>query len=318
MRARSLFHLASIALALAGAACVAGPDTELEDDLSIPEFEDYIDGKHDTGYVGTRAAEIEATFFGRVRVMQPGKTAEELRMIADAIEANPSSWDHRDITSQVTEQVKYARNALKAQKLNLNLEGGDPSFTQIDVIEGGLELSYELHVESLVKLKDLESQGLTVADLVGREVTPTLPLVPAGLFDRVHAQCATDPDDPNAAVDEHELGAHNLFFYWDPRRTGCPLTDADLVTASYRVTSSLDAPTVYPEYDRLVADGRIDMVAIFGQIEHGELSTDDWGYRSFRDFSRVFERKGFRIVETFESGKGHRLEKTYPGGAAWW
>ncbi|HEX7976465.1 MAG TPA: hypothetical protein VF498_18790, partial [Anaerolineales bacterium] len=38
---------------------------------------------------------------------------------------------------------------------------------------------------------------------------------------------------------------------WDPARSGCPLTDADLATATYEVTSSLDAPTVYPEYNLL-------------------------------------------------------------------
>src|SRR5690349_18278193 len=155
-----------VALALLGAGCVAGSDAGL-DEGNIPSFEDYVDGKMDTGYVGTRAAEMEATFAGRVRVLIAGKTAAELETIAAAIQSNPTSWEHREITSQVTEQIKYARNALKAEKLNLNLEGGEPHFTQIDVVEGGLELSYTLSVESLVKLKDLEAQGLTVTDLVG-------------------------------------------------------------------------------------------------------------------------------------------------------
>lgn len=293
--------------------CAMNPADGTPEEVEIPSFGDFNDDKADTGYVGARAAELEAVFSGRVRVLVPDRSSAELETIAAALRADPRSWEHRDITSQVTEQIKYGRNALRAEDLNLNLEGGTPVFASVEVIDGGLELAYEVAVEALVKFKDLEERGLTPGDLVGRVVSPRLPAVPAGLFERIGAQCATDPDT-GGVVDEHDLGAHNLFYYWDPAREGCPLTEADLVTGSYRIDSSLDTPTVYPEYDRLVADGRVDMVAVFGQITHGELTNSDWGFISSRAFTDLFQRRGFRIVETFADNRGKRLERTYGGG----
>lgn len=301
---------APVLLAAALATGCALSDAPGED---IPGFEDYFDGKSDTGYVGTRAAEMEAVLRGRVKVELPDRTAAELETTAAALRANPSDWNLRSITNQVTEQVKYARNALKAEKLDLNLEGGSPTFSAVTVVGNGLQLDYELKVESLVKFKELESRGLTPADLIGKVVEPRLPLVPAGLFERTSNKCATDPDSGDA-VAAAELGAHNLFYYFDPARSGCPLTDADLVTSRYEIRSSLDAPTVYPEYDRLVADGKISMVVIFGQIEHGELKSNDWGFISYGDMTRAFQSQGFTRTEQFPDNKGQRLRKSFPGG----
>ncbi len=295
------------ALALA-AACSVGDSLE-----EFPTMEDWVDGKEDTGYVGNRAAEIEASFTGHVEVAQPGKTAEELEAIAAELRENPRSWSHRDITNQVTEQIKYARNVLKAQKYDLNLEGGSPAFSTITVGPESLTLAYTVEVESLVKFKDLEERGLTPADLIGNVIDVTLPVLPAGLFERTGNQCATDTDTGDQPAAE-DLGAHNLFYYFDPVREGCPMVETDLVVAKYQVTSSLDAPTVYPEYDQLVADGKITMVTIFGQITHGELESNDWGFISFNTFTRKLRYLGFDKTETFADNRGHQMRRTYPGG----
>lgn len=299
------------------AACTTEVATEPDALDGFPDFDEWGDcrsgGKCDTGYVGNRAAELEAVFSGRVFVALPDKTAAERETIAEALRTNPDSWEHRDVTNNVTQQIKYARNALKAERLNLNLEGGTPAFTSVQVVDDGLELVYTLAVESLVKFKDLEAQGLTPQDLVGRVIMPRLPRVPAGLFERVGNKCATDPDNGMQPTME-DLRADNLFFYWDPARAGCPLGENELVTGEYRVDSSLDAATVYPEYDRLVADGRVDMQIIFGQITHGELASNDWGFISYRAMRSVFGRMGFRVVEEFAGNTGSRLEKRYAGG----
>lgn len=294
---------------LAATACAASDGGSDE----LPSFEDYVDGKEDTGYVGTRAAEMEAVLRGRVQVDVPGRSPSELETTAAALRANPNDWNLRSITGQVTEQIKYARNALKAEKLDLNLEGGSPTFSAVTVVAGGLVLDYELKVESLVKFKEIEERGLTPADLVGKVVEPTLPLLPGGLFERTSNRCATDPDT-GADVPAADVGAHNLFFYWDPARTGCGLGADDLITAHYEIRSSLDTPTVYPEYDQLVADGKVTMAVIFGQIEHGELKSNDWGFLSFNTMSRSFRNQGFAKTETFPENRGQTMKKTFPGG----
>ncbi len=302
------------AVLLATAAATAACAESAPDDIDEMDFESFAEGKEDTGYIGSRAAEMNATFTGVVRVAVPNKTTAELTALATAIKANPGAWEHRAITSQVTEQLKYARNALKSEKLNLNLEGGTPTFSAVTRVTGGLELSYEVSVESLVKFKELEAQGLKPADLVGKVVTPKLPKTPAGLLARIGTSCATDPDDPAAPVALADLGDHNLFFYFDPAKPGCTLGAADVITARYEIRSSLDAPTAYPEYDKLVADGKIKMGIIFGQIEHGELQSNDWGYISFDEMTYQFQRKGFKVTTRIAGGKGHRMTRTYDGG----
>lgn len=310
----SVGALASILCSLTGVGCTAaGASGAADDELNIPDFEDFNDGKTDTGYVGSAAAEVEATLRGHVRVMLPNRSAADLSALATQLTTETNPWVS-EVSNAVTEQTKYARNTLSSQKLNLNLEGGSPHYTSATAIEGGLDVAYELKIESLVKFRELAESGLTLEDLVGRSIDLRLPLQPGGLLERVGDSCATDAEEPGGQVAAGELRADNYFFYFDPTRTGCRLTDADLVTATYHVESSVDAPRVYPEYDRLVADGRIDMTAIFGQIEHGELLPEDLGNYAFDDFTSAFTRRGFRVAEEFANGAGHRLEKRYAGG----
>ncbi len=307
----SFFRSLLISVPIGSMLACAAPGAD--DSLGFPDFNDYVEQKSDTGYVGNRAYELEATFAGKVQVLVPGKTAAELQTIATQLKANPQDWSLSNITEQVTEQIKYARNQLKAEKLNLNLEGGDSVFSNVSVIEGGLEIEYTLQIESLVKHKDLQTQGITPADLVGKTVQATLPLNPTDLLARVGGACSTDPET-GKDVPAADLRADNFFFYWNPKKAGCPLTAAQLATATYRVQSSYDAAVVYPEFDKLVADRRIDMTVIFGQIEHGELKSHDWGFIGFEDVSSAWKRQGFRVAERFPGNRGHRLEKRFSSG----
>ncbi len=294
---------------LIAAACSG---TSAEDDGF--SFDDFVDGKGDTGYLGSRAAEIEATFNSKVRVPVPGKSQTELEAIAAALRANPKDFNHSAITDKVTLHGKFARNALRASKFNLNLEGGDPSFSAITVEPGALVLEYQVKVESLVKYRDLEDQGKTPEDLVGQQIDMKLPLVIDGLLEKVGVSCSSDFDASGAAVPTEDLRADNMFYYWHPERMGCSLGASDLVAGSYKVTSSTDQKTVYPEYDKLVADGKLQMVQLFGQITHGDLLDNDLGWIAYRDIKRFLMASSYQLVETLPNNTGVRLAKTLPNG----
>jgi hypothetical protein len=303
---RSLRLLAPI---LVASACASSG----EGDIDMFSFDDFADGKVDTGYLGSRAAEMEATFTSKLRVPLPGSAAE-LQAMADKLKATPTDYSVREVVTAVSTHAKFARNALRAAKFNLNLESGEPAFSTVTVEAGGLLVEYTLKVESLVKYKDLEAMMLTPASLVGQQIDMKLPLVIDGLHERVGVKCSSDFDSNGAAVPAGDLRPDNLFYYWHPERSGCTLGAADLAPASYKVTSSNMQTSVYPEYDKLAADGKITMVQIFGQIEHGELSDSDWGFRSYEDIKRLLEGQGFRVTKTFPNKHGVRLEKTMPKG----
>ena len=295
-----------ILLAAMAIGCAVEVIDNSQGNSTLPSFENFTDHKKDTGYIGNKAVEIEATFTGLVHVMVPDKTPQELEAIAAELRVKPSSYNLRHISVQVTEQMKYARNMLKAEQLDLNLEGGKTNFSEVTVLPTGLALSYSVKVESLVKFKELEKKHLTPQDLVGKVIHPVLPILPDGLFERTGSKCSTDPD---TGAEAEELNVNNLFYYFDPLRDSCPLQESELVTGRYEVTSSLNAPTVYPEYNLLVADKRIDMVAIYGQIVHSqELKPDDNGWWAFKNVTWEFETIGFEKVEVLADGLGHRLE----------
>jgi hypothetical protein len=230
------------------------------------------------------------------------------------LKTSPSDYSVHEIASAISTHAKFARNPLRAAKYNLNLESSEPEYGSVTVETGALLVEYTLKVESLVKYKDLEAMGLTPASLVGQQLDMKLPLVIDGLKERVGTKCSSDFDAHGAEVPADELRVDNMFYYWDAARTGCPLTAADLAGGSYKVTSSNAQGSVFPEFDKLVADGKIQMVQIFGQIEHGDLSDSDWGWHSYYDIKRLLEGQGFRVTQTFPDKKGVRLEKTMAHG----
>lgn len=295
-----------IILMLSMAACGSESD---RDEYQPLDFESFVDGKEDTGYVSNKAAELEAKLTAKVYIDMTGKTPQEIQELADSL-PGASRWTLQKYTSP---QLKYARNPLKSEKLDLNLERGEPVVLNVSTGASGVWLEYENSIESLVKFKELEEKGLTPADLVGKLIDFILPAAPESVFEKGGLACAADPDGDE--LHEEDLNADNYFYYFDPSKPGCPLqAPGDLVDARYEILSSLDARSVYPEYDLLTADKRITMVNLFGQIEHGDLLSGDLGWTAYNQFKRDFQYAGFSVTETFPDDFGVRMEKTYPGG----
>ncbi len=297
---------------LAGCTAIDMPTSTGPEGGERLSFEQFLSQKNDTGYVGNKASELEITATGTVRVLLDAAGPDELEALAEAIRANPTDQAHRDITRAVSDQLKFARNALKGRRLNLNLEGGEPAITAVDVIDGGLDLSYSVRIESLIKLMDL-GQGQRLEDFVGLEITADLPMRIDGLKDRATG-CWEDIDNgqPPPAAD---LNDWNLFYYWKPSRQGCVLRGDDLSTATLRVTSSsASAPTVYPEYDRLVEDGRVTMTAVFGQMTHGQLRDSDSGFYFYEAFVKTWTDQGYERVGAIDTNLGETLRKTVTNG----
>ncbi|MBW1871534.1 MAG: proprotein convertase P-domain-containing protein [Deltaproteobacteria bacterium] len=273
------------------------------------DFETFIDGKEDTGYLSNKAAEMEARLISKVYIDMTGQSAQAIQAKADSLQS-ASRWTLQKYTSP---QLKYARNPLKGEKLDLNLERGDPEVVDVTTDANGVWLQYASSIESLVKFKELEEMNLTPSDLIGKQIAFQLPSMPESVFGKGGIACASDPDGDELHVED--LNDSNYFYYFDPDKQGCALVaNVDLVSANYEIISSLDTPSVYPEYDLLTQDKKISMVNLFGQITHGDLEDNDWGWIAYEQFKREFERAGFSVAETFENNFGHRLTKTYTGG----
>jgi hypothetical protein len=92
-----------------------------------------------------------------------------------------------------------------------------------------------------------------------------------------------------------QLHDETYWYHWRPETPGC--LDAVATTkATATVTRVLPAgTTVYPEYDKLASDGRIDVVVFFGQAE--STAEDDYGFILARQFERLLKPAGFTKAE---------------------
>ena len=118
-----------------------------------------------------------------------------------------------------------------------------------------------------------------------------------------------DAGDTCAKYNSHITLGQSIYWYmWHPTKSGC---NADLQTMTVTVSKVLPAKeTTYPEYDKLIEDGKVTAVVIFGQIGD-ELNEWDTGVRNFERMSRWLRDGGF--VEAAEAPVGRRFNKLISG-----
>ena len=308
---KMLLPLLFPALLVAPACGDDGSVGESEAGIEADPFRDFLGGgKEDTGYVGDRAIELEATLSSRVVIALSAKTDEARTAELERAKTSPRAvfW------AAVTSQIKHGRIQLRRETFQLNLERGDATYGTPEAVETGIAVDFSIDVDTLVKLKDLP-EDQDPAGLVGKKTALQLPLDPVAVFEAGGAACASN-DDGSALAEDAHLEAVNYFYYFDPDRESCKLADEGLLhAASFEVRSSLDATEAYPELDLLADDGELSMVAVFGQIKHGELQRWDWGWIAYEDFADALRAQGFTRTDQLgdEESFGEVLEKTYPG-----
>src|SRR5262249_35218889 len=139
------------------------------------------------------------------------------------------------------------------------------------------------------------------AKLAGKVYQPVVPASPGDLFDKVGAACGTKEG-------EIDVEASVYWYVRTPAKSGC---QADTTTLNVTVAKVLPAGgTTYPEYDRLLADKRIDVLVLFGQVDHGTLSNDDYGFQLVSDFEGMLTDGGFKKGT---ADKGLRYTRTKRG-----
>lgn len=304
MRSEYFVRLVAALVAASVVACGgAEGDEEVFDDAADDMDAFAATGKTDTGYVSDKAAELNAELSGKIVLDVASLPAGE----REPLVAKARAGDKAAFALLPTEQVKYARNVLKKEKFNANIESGAANVTSVALTGNGarIEVVYKLTVESLVKDKDLQAQGLTLTQLIGRTVALTLPADPKSAFAKGGLACAEDPDDPSENIST-EISVHNYFYYWKPEKSGCSIPKQDV---TFTVKNPSAAKPSYPEFDKLLADKKITMVVLFGQLEHGDLLSGtgadegwDWGWIGYDDFSGWLRKEGYKEVVRVPAG----------------
>jgi hypothetical protein len=137
---------------------------------------------------------------------------------------------------------------------------------------------------------------------VGQTFTAKVPANPFTVFTEAGKSCA-DSDD-HIGLDQ------TVYWYrWEPSQTGCKIAMQDLsVTVSKTFSTSTSG--VYPEFDQLLADGKLTAVIMFGEIDDGPITESETGMQSFKRYGSWLEGAGFKSVT---APLGKRYEKTVHG-----
>jgi len=133
---------------------------------------------------------------------------------------------------------------------------------------------------------------------VGNVLEAVVPVRPYDVMRDASDKCA-DPDN--------HLGlSQSIYWYmWNPDRAGCMIATE---RATITVSRTFDAAEArYPEYDRLLEDGKITAVVLFGQIGDGAVSQSDPGMTALNRMARDLTAAGFQEVP--DAPLGRRFSK---------
>jgi hypothetical protein len=263
-----------------GADPPAGPNPFLEDQGA--------DGKSDTGYLNPDGVEVEVDL--EANVTSPG----------NRITHAPADVGQFAMTYLRKAERMYleswAETATSEQTVEWLVDGTWLTAAQARSVETSKLKRFRLRTLNAVLLKKYATDVTE-----GMVVTAKVPVKPYTIFNDAGKSCADV--DPHYPVDQT--------YYWDawnPDQDGCPeeLVQEASITVRRVLTSPHDT---YPEYDRLVADGKVTTVMIFGQMGDGEtVSNRDQNMTAFRNMAEWLKGAGFR--EVTPAPVGRRFTKT--------
>lgn len=270
-------------------ASLAGCSSSTDETLDNPFTADLADdGKEDSAYFNPDGMEIEVDLEGDI-AGPSFRLAEAPAMIGQFALTYFRKRDQMYIES-------LAEDATTSGRAEWLIDG---KWIAADQLPADAELKHW-------RLRGLNTVFLFAAGTrpkVGDVFKAKVPLNPFTVFADAGASCADN--------DDHITLDQSVYWYrWEPEQTKCKLTTQD-ITVTVSKTMSTSSTTVYPEYDQLVADGKLTVVILFGQIDDGALTENETGMRNFARYQRMLTAAGF-VAVTAPLGK--RFEKKLAGG----
>lgn len=137
---------------------------------------------------------------------------------------------------------------------------------------------------------------------VGLKFSAKAPLAPFSVLTDAGKTCA-DNDD-HIGLDE------SVYWYrWEPEQPSCKIALQELqvtVSKTFPKTTS----SVYPEFDQLVADKKLTVVIMFGEIDDGPITANETGMQNFTRYGQWLLDAKFKSAT---APLGKRYEKTVNG-----
>jgi hypothetical protein len=277
--------LASFSIALVATAC-ATSDQDVGENPFLQDMAD--DGKEDSAYMNPDGIEAEVDLEGDV-------TATSSRVSEGPIAIGQFAMTYfRKQEKMYIESL--AEDGTAADRAEWLVNG---TWYPANQVPTGATLKH-WRLRGLNTVLLFENAKAKVNDVF----TAKVPLGPFTVMtDARGASCADD--------DDHITLDQSVYWYrWAPDQPGCTIPMQDL-----KVTVSKRFPTLqsarYPEYDQLVADNKVTVVVLFGQIDDGAITASETGMRNFTKYGTWLKAAGYAEAT---APVGKRYEKTLAGG----
>ena len=245
------------------------------------------DGKEDSAYLNPDGAEVEVDIEGDA-VGPAGQLTD-----APAVLAQYATTVFRKAETMYIESV--AEDATAADRAEWQVNG---TWYTSDKLPAGAALKHW-------RLRGMNTVLLFSASKtakVGQTFTAKAPLKPFSVFADAGKTCA-DSDD-HIGLDE------SVYWYrWEPKAS-CKIPQQDLQVTVSKTFAKTQA-SVYPEFDQLVADKKLTVVIMFGEIDDGPITANETGMQSFTQYGTWL--KAAKFVKAANAPLGERYEKTVNG-----
>lgn len=276
------FSLAVMIGACAGDAEVIGGDEPGDN----PFLADPAGGKEDSQYLNPDGIEVEIDVEADIEA-----PAWKMRVAPGVLAQYAMTWLRAE---KILYLESVAEDASSADRVEWFIDGEWKPSGEVETLEGDARIRFRIRGMNAVILNDYDS----LAE-VGKALAVQVPVRPFAIMEEAGDRCATP--------DNHITLSQSVYWYlWNPERAGC---DAELQPMSLTVSKVLPGEDSYPEYDRLVADGKITGVVLFGQIGD-DMSPSDPGFRNLDRMARNLEWADYEEVD---APLGRRFTKTVAG-----
>lgn len=95
----------------------------------------------------------------------------------------------------------------------------------------------------------------------------------------------------------YDVDTGSMWYYYRPEKSGCEITDAEVMKATATATrSTLNTTGKYPEYQKVWEDDRFETIAIFGKYENTGGASDS-GVSAFNSFVKSMKTELGRLQD---------------------
>ena len=111
----------------------------------------------------------------------------------------------------------------------------------------------------------------------------------------------------NKCTDDHYNSEDDFWYFWNPKKFGCPITEADLVAVEAQLTPIASTIKSHPYYDKILGDNgngrKLRIVYLVGVDQ--DFNSGDLGRKTFNEALDLLKEKGFET----DSSKSSRFAK---------